>query len=374
MTSPALSVLLSKDTFSDTELSVLIALEDPIECQALYSEAFARTEKVLGNAVYMRGLIEVSNLCVYDCRYCGIRKGNHTLPRFTLTKEEILDAAKRSFQAGCYSLALQSGERDDERFIEFIADVLRDLHALSLSMGIENGCGLTLSFGEQSRDTYERWAEASGNRQALRYLLRLETSNPSLFGAIHGLGRRRKTLMERYLALSDLRQSGYQVGTGIMIGIPGQTVEDLVADLRAFERIDADMFGMGPYIESEGGDMHAEGMMEKNRLLTLSLNMLAVTRLMFPTCNIAAATALESLVPNGRLLGISAGCNVIMPNLTPARGRVNYRLYRKKAEAESEQTPLEELEKRIESTGRHVAKFRLGSSVRFRKRFNLAVD
>ena len=134
------------------------------------------------------------------------------------------------------------------------------------------------------------------------------------------------------------------------------------------------MFGIGPYIESEGGDMHADGMMEKTRLLTLTLNMLAVTRLMFPTCNIAAATALESLVPGGRVLGIGAGCNVVMPNLTPTRARVNYRLYRKKTEAEQEQIPLAVLEKDIESTGRHVAKFRLGSSVHFRARFNLAAD
>lgn len=374
MTTPALKALLEKTAFTDSDLALLLTLQEPTECRALYDEAYKRTEAVLANAVYMRGLIEVSNLCVYDCRYCGIRKSNHTLTRYTLTKEEILQAAERSFRAGYYSLALQSGERDDARFVEFIADVLRDLHALSLSMGIQDGCGLTLSFGEQSCETYEYWAKASGNRNALRYLLRLETSNPKLFETIHGHGPRRKTLIERYMALSDLRRTGYQVGTGVMIGIPGQTVEDLVADLRAFERIDADMFGMGPYIESEGGDMHADGMMEKKQLLTLTLNMLAITRLMFPTCNIAAATALESLVPGGRVLGIGAGCNVVMPNLTPTRARVNYRLYRKKTEAEQEQIPLAVLEKDIESTGRRVAKFRLGSSAHFRARFNLAAD
>ena len=374
MTTLALRTLLRKTIFSDDELALLLSLQEPSECQALYAEAYDRCEKILGNAVYIRALIEISNLCVYDCRYCGIRKSNHTLQRYTLTKREILQAAERSFRAGYYSLALQSGERNDARFIDFITDVLRDLHALSLSMGIKTGCGLTLSFGEQSRETYERWAKASGNPTGLRYLLRLETSNPMLFETIHGRGFRRKTLIERYLSLSELRLTGYQVGTGVMIGIPGQTVEDLVADLRAFERIDADMFGMGPYIESECGDMHAEGMMEKNRLLTLSLNMLAVTRLMFPTCNIAAATALESLVPNGRILGIKAGCNVVMPNMTPSRARVHYRLYRKKAEAEKAQTPLSVLEKHIESTGRHVAKFRLGSSAHFRERFNLAAD
>ena len=256
MTTPALKALLEKTAFTDSDLALLLTLQEPTECRALYDEAYKRTEAVLGNAVYMRGLIEVSNLCVYDCRYCGIRKSNHTLTRYTLTKEEILQAAERSFRAGYYSLALQSGERDDARFVEFIADVLRDLHALSLSMGIQDGCGLTLSFGEQSCETYEYWAKASGNRNALRYLLRLETSNPKLFETIHGHGPRRKTLIERYMALSDLRRTGYQVGTGVMIGIPGQTVEDLVADLRAFERIDADMFGMGPYIDPEYAGRH----------------------------------------------------------------------------------------------------------------------
>lgn len=374
MKSNALSALLSKTQFTDKELALLLSLENKEECEALYSEAFSRTEKFLGNRIYMRGLIEVSNLCTYDCRYCGIRKHNLSLPRYTLSIDEILTAARKSFSAGYPSIALQSGERSDDKFVDFICEVLEAIHSLSLSMGIKSGCGMTLSFGEQSPQTYERWARACGNRLALRYLLRLETSNPSLFSKIHGNNRRKKTLLARYLALSDLRNAGYQIGTGVMIGLPGQTIDDLVGDLRAFQSVDADMFGMGPYIESEGGDMIGEKTLSVSRLLTQSLNMLAVTRLLFPTCNIAAATALEALVPNGRVLGILAGCNVLMPNMTPSRGRKNYRLYRKKADAEKEQTPLCQLEQAITKTGREIAKNSLGSSVRFRTRFNLPVD
>ncbi len=374
MASTALSALLKKERFSDKELALLLSLEDKTECQALYEEAFKRTTAVLGNNIYMRGLIEVSNVCVYDCRYCGIRKHNETLARFTLSQDEILQAAKKSFEAGYRSVALQSGERTDEKFVDFICEALRGIHALSLSMGMKDGCGMTLSFGEQPIETYERWAKASGNRTALRYLLRLETSNPALFNRIHGAGKRRKKLIERYLALGDLRSAGYQIGTGVMIGIPGQTIEDLVSDLRSFEAIDPDMFGMGPYIESEGGDMVGEGMLERDLLLSRTLNMLSVTRLLFPTCNMAAATALEVLIPNGRVLGVLAGCNVLMPNVTPERARKDYRLYRKKADAEKESVPLSVLEESLKTTERVIRKDRLGSSMHFRRRTNLPRD
>ena len=372
MTTPALKALLEKTAFTDSDLALLLTLQEPTECRALYDEAYKRTEAVLGNAVYMRGLIEVSNLCVYDCRYCGIRKSNHTLTRYMLTKEEILQAAERSFRAGYYSLALQSGERDDARFVEFIADVLRDLHALSLSMGIQDGCGLTLSFGEQSCETYEYWAKASGNRNALRYLLRLETSNPKLFETIHGHGPRRKTLIERYMALSDLRRTGYQVGTGVMIGIPGQSLEDLCRDIRTFQQFDVDMIGMGPYLMSEGGELQEYGQMEPKALLQLALNMIAVTRLVLGPVNIAAATALQAIRDDGRELGVSYGANVVMPNLSPQQYREGYQLYDNKPCINDEPTQCADcLEKRIASRGRKVGWFMMGSSRRFRERIGL---
>jgi len=366
-----LSHLLSQKHFDDEDCLALLSLTDPHACQCLYREAAERTEKMLGHSLFFRALIEISNLCIYDCRYCGIRKHNFSLKRYSLSIEEILAAARCAFKAGYSCLALQSGERTDAAFVDFICEVLEALHALSVRMGMPQGCGMTLSFGEQTRQTYERWAKASGNRSALRYLLRVETSNPELFNHIHGGGRKRKVLLERYLALQDLREAGYQVGTGVMIGIPGQTLEDLVDDLRAFDWIDPDMFGMGPYIVSEGGDMLDEGMLDTQTLLCRTLNMIAVTRLRFPTCNIAAATALDALVSNGRVLGVQAGCNVLMPNMTPTECRVHYDLYEKKASVDSGEDASLVLETALRKTGRTIDKSLLGSSRHFLERRGL---
>lgn len=372
---PNISLLLQKKEFSDEELKVLLCLTNPEDCNALYQEAFRRTTAVHGNALFWRGLIEISNVCVYDCRYCGIRKHNANVSRYTLSQSEILSAVRYSLNAGYGSVALQSGERDDPKFIAFIADTLRAIHKESVSMGIPSGCGITLSFGEQSYDTYCLWADAAGNKTALRYLLRLETTNPTIFRHIHGEGRRRKTLIERYMALSDLRLAGYQVGTGVMIGLPGQTTDDLVADIRTFQKLDVDMLGMGPYLVSQGGTLVNEGMMEKNALMTLSRNMLATTRLVLPNVNIAAATALETLCPNGRSLGVLCGCNVMMPNVTPQNVRANYQLYDNKKGTENEPDANVQLEKQIEQqTGRTVARNRFGSSLHFRLRNHFAED
>ena len=237
-------------------------------------------------------------------------------------------------------------------------DVVASIHQLSVEMGIEQGCGMTLSFGEQTPETYERWAEASGNRKALRYLLRIESSNPVLFDHLHYCrSKHRKTLPARYQALKDLRAAGYQVGTGVMIGVPTQTIDDLVQDIRTFEMLDIDMLGMGPYLVSHGGDMIDEGMMEKAQLLTLTRNMLATTRLALPDCNIAAATALETLQPGGRALGVLCGCNVIMPNVTPQNNRPSYQLYDNKqgTVASPDANVLLEQEL-IQVTGRTIAR------------------
>lgn len=332
-----LESVLAKDTFTDEDLLAFLSLTDTECCARLWREAYDRTTRVHGNALWFRGLIEISNYCIYDCRYCGIRKGNHQAQRYTLTPDEIVEAARYAVRAGYGSVALQAGERTDEKFIAFVEDVLRRIHRMSIEEGIPEGCGVTLSFGEQTEETYERWAQAAGNRKALRYLLRIETSNLELFNYLHsGKGGAQKTWPARLEALATLRKLGYQVGTGVMIGIPGQSLEDLVRDIRTFESLDADMLGMGPYLVSHGGDMVADGMMQKDALLTLTRNMLSATRLALPTVNMAAATALETLVTGGRTLGVLSGCNVIMPNVTPQRTRASYQLYDNKQGTESE--------------------------------------
>ena len=375
MTGSALENLVRQTRFTDDELRTLLSLSDEADCEILYREAFERTTKLHGNALFWRGLIEISNICTYDCRYCGIRKSNTRLHRYTLSVDEIVEAATRALEAGYGSVVLQGGERNDPKFVDFIVEVLAAIHKKSRSLGFKNGCGITLSFGEQSRETYQRWKEAAGNPDAVRYLLRLETTNPALFRHIHGDGPKKKVLIERFLALHDLRETGYQVGTGVMIGIPGQTVDDLVRDIRTFERSGIDMIGMGPYLVSRQADMVSEGMMPKEPLLRLSRNMIAVTRLVLPKCNIAAATALETLHKSGRALGVLSGCNVMMPNISPESVQQDYTLYDRKADTESEKDANLALEKSVyELTGRSVAKNRLGSSLLFRERYRLLSD
>ncbi len=365
------AALLGQTEFSPDDLLRLLSATNPEDCEALYAKAFARTTAVHGNTIFFRGLIEISNICTYDCRYCGIRKSNRNAVRYTLDKNEILEAARYALKAGYGSVALQSGERDDARFVAFIEEVLAAIHEMSVrEFGIANGCGMTLSFGEQTRQTYERWAEASGNRSALRYLLRIETSNEALFAHLHaGRGSAQKTLSARFEALRLLRETGYQVGTGVMIGIPGQSAEDLVRDILTFKALDVDMLGMGPYLVSHGGDMINEGMMPREPLLRLTRNMLAATRLALPTVNIAAATALETLQPGARSLGVLSGCNVMMPNVTPQRTRAAYQLYDNKQGTESEPESNVALEEElVRITGRTIARNRFGSSAHFRAR------
>lgn len=368
----SIQTLLSQDTFSDDDIARLLRLSDPDQCALLWQQAYQRCTRVHGNAIYFRGLIEISNVCTYDCRYCGIRKSNRAVTRYSLSREEILQAVRYALKAGYGSIALQSGERDDPKFIDFIEDVLARAHRLSVEMGLAEGCGMTLSFGEQTPETYERWAQASGNRQALRYLLRVETSNQALFAHLHEGRGGQKTWHARLQALAHLRELGYQVGTGVMIGIPGQSIEDLVRDIRLFESLDVDMLGMGPYLVSHGGNMIEEGMMPSEQLLTLTRNMLAVTRLVLPTVNMAAATALETLVPGGRALAILSGCNVMMPNVTPQQRRANYQLYDNKQGTESSPDSNIALEQElVAKTGRTIARNLYGSSVHFRAKRGL---
>lgn len=373
MNQQTLETILSKEHFTDEDLLAFLSLTDSECCARLWREAFDRTTKIHGNSLWFRGLIEISNYCIYDCRYCGIRKGNQQVKRYTLALDEIVEAARYAIRAGYGSVALQAGERTDEKFVAFVEEALKRIHRMSVEEGIPDGCGVTLSFGEQTADTYERWAQASGNRNALRYLLRIETSNRPLFDYLHsGRNGAQKTWAARLESLATLRSLGYQVGTGVMIGIPGQSLEDLVRDIRTFERLDVDMLGMGPYLVSHGGAMVEDGMMEKTALLRLTRNMLAATRLALPTINIAAATALETLVRGGRSLGVLSGCNVIMPNVTPQRTRASYQLYDNKQGTESEADSNVILERELESvTGRVIGRQRFGSSLHFRNRHGL---
>lgn len=301
---------------SSEDLVVLLGAVNPAEIQALHQAAYAVKVREVGKVVYFRGLIELGNLCVRDCVYCGIRWDNTKIPRFTLTVPEIVRAAELAHQFGYGSLVLQGGEREDPDHTDFIADALEQIHAAT-----GGALGITLSLGEQTREVYRRWREAGAHR----YLLRIETTDHNLYAELHP---DRTDWEARRHCLDVLREEGYQVGTGVMIGLPDQSLEQMARDLLFFREQDVDMIGMGPYIPHDDTPLghHFEGF-DAHRQLRLGLNMIAGARLLLPDANIAATTALQALDPQGREQGLLAGANVMMPNVTDTRHRASYQLY-----------------------------------------------
>ncbi len=289
-------------------------------------ELFQRAARVkaegVGNSVYLRGLIEYSNICRKNCLYCGIRSGNVSCVRYTLSDDAVLGAVRQAYEQGYGSVVLQGGENISETHISAVERLVREIARLS------NGTlGVTLSFGEQSLDTYRRWRDAGAHR----YLLRIESSDRELYGRIHPQDSLH-SYDARVQALHDLRASGYQVGTGVMIGLPFQTLDHLAADLLFMQEMDIDMCGMGPYVVSKNTplEVYAGELMSEQKRFLLTLRMIAVLRLMMPDINIAATTALQAIDPEGRLKAIRCGANVVMPNLTPEEVRGNYTLYNNK--------------------------------------------
>jgi biotin synthase len=270
--------------------------------------------------VRLRGLLEFSNRCACNCRYCGIRS-SAPIARFTLSEEEVLEVARVSRDAGYGSMTLQSGERSDRAFTDYVERLVRRIKRETVTSELPRGLGVTLCVGEQSRETFRRFFDAGAHR----YLLRIETSDPELFRRLHPPDQ---PLERRLAALSALKETGFQLGTGVMIGIPGQTAEHLARDIAFFGEVDADMIGMGPYIESAGvADPALDPPLGVAERLRLSLRMIAATRIYLRDVNIAATTALQALSPTGREAGLAAGANVLMPIMTPGSRRADYQLY-----------------------------------------------
>jgi biotin synthase len=346
----ALTALLRQETFSHQDLVTLLGLREPMDVARLRIRAHEVMAAALGTAVYYRGIIEFSNVCASDCYYCGIRAGNAAVERYTLTEAEILDAAQWCASEGYGSVVLQAGERSDPGFVGWVEHLVRRIRETSAGAQLPQGLGITLSLGEQPLATYRRWREAGAHR----YLLRIESTDPGLFAAIHPPAQ---TLEARRQALRDLDAAGFQVGTGVMIGIPGQTLDMLARDVAFFRDNPIDMIGMGPWLAHEDAPMGAWAQpLAPADQLQLALNMIAVVRLACPDVNIAATTALQAMVADGRERGLSYGANVTMPNLTPVHARGNYKLYEGKPcmdEAREECRGC--LLGRVESVGREVA-------------------
>lgn len=335
------------EELTPAEIRALLAVTEPSGLQALYDCAYRVKARHVGRVVYFRGLIECGNFCIKDCHYCGIRNSNHKVQRYQMDEEEMLREALWAFQQQYGSVVIQAGERQDAAHVELIERVLQRISAATAGR-----LGITLSLGEQSEATYRRWREAG----AQRYLLRIETTNPHLYRSLHPPDH---SLETRKACLARLKQTGYQVGTGVMIGLPGQTLDDLVNDIAFMQAIDVDMVGMGPYIPHRdtplGRLIPPYTQAQQQAALTLGLKMIAVTRIVLKDINIAAATALQALAPTGREMGLRCGANVIMPNLTAPEFRVNYTLYdNKPCLGEDASLCRDCLVRRIESLGETI--------------------
>jgi biotin synthase len=358
------SQILSKSTtdFSTDRIRSLLELTDPKEIEALRREAHWATLLHCGNWVFFRGIIEFSNICTCDCHYCGIRCSNKGVVRYQLTKAQILRQAKWCAGRGFGSVILQSGERRDDQFVDFVADVVRSIKRETRCSRLPDGLGITLCVGEQSREGYERFFEAGAHR----YLLRIETASPRLFRRWHPADQ---TFEERRRCLLLLRSIGYQVGTGVMIGAPWQTPADLAKDVAFFKEMDVDMIGMGPYIPHHAAPLAKVDVEPPAVRLQRALSTIAVVRLVLRDVNIAATTALQTLSPLGREKGLAFGANVIMPQVTSPDCRKQYTLYdAKPCDDETDPGFQRALERRIRNLGRKIGRNRWGDSPHARVR------
>jgi biotin synthase len=303
-----IDTLYEQNSLNREELLFLLNNMEEEDKKYLISKAHNTRIKYYGNKVFMRGLIEFTNYCKRSCIYCGIRAGNKNTDRYRLNLGEILEAAEEGYTLGYRTFVLQGGEDDfftDEKVVELVK-VLKDKYP---------DCAITLSIGERSYESYKKYFEAGADR----YLMRHETASEELYKKLHpGM-----SFYNRRKCLNDLKEIGYQVGAGFMVGLPGQTNKDYVEDLIFLKELEPHMVGIGPFIPHKDTPLAKETGGDVNTTIV----MLAITRLLLPNVLLPATTALGSIDPNGREKGIKAGANVVMPNLSPLSVRKKYELY-----------------------------------------------
>lgn len=323
------------------EYELLISERTDEAADELRRLAVETRKKHYGNSVYIRGLIEISNICKNDCLYCGIRRSNKDCERYRLTKEQILSCCDEGYALGFRTFVMQGGEDayfTDERLCDIVSAI----------KGKYPDCAVTLSMGERSRESYERLYAAGADR----YLLRHETATAEHYEKLHPSEMR---FEERMQCLRDLKDIGFQTGCGFMVGSPYQTYADIARDLKFIEEFKPQMCGIGPFIPHKATPFasFSAGTVE------LTCYLLSIVRLICPTVLLPATTALGSIEEGGRERGILSGANVVMPNLSPVDNRKKYELYNNKlySNAESAQAKAE-LEKRIKSIGYEVVEAR----------------
>ncbi len=292
---------------SDAEFLALLSTDEYDE--ALRIAADEERRKVYGDEVFLRGLIEFTNYCKNNCYYCGIRAGNPDADRYRLTKEEILECCKEGYALGYHTFVLQGGE-DPYYTDEIICDLVRSIKELFPDVAV------TLSIGEKEKSSYAKYKEAGADR----YLLRHETASEDHYSFLHPSNL---SLSHRKQCLYDLKDLGFQVGAGFMVGSPGQELKHILADIRFLQKLQPDMIGIGPFIPHKDTPFKDE----KQGSLELTLRILSIIRLCFPYVLLPSTTALGTIAVNGRELGLQHGANVVMPNLSPVEFRKQYSLY-----------------------------------------------
>jgi len=320
---------------SDGELAALLGASELDN--ALFSAADKVRRQIYGDEVYIRGLVEFTNYCKNNCYYCGIRRDNKNAVRYRLDKEEILACCTEGYSLGFRTFVLQGGE-DPYFSDELICDIVSAIREKFPD------CAITLSIGEKSKESYLSYYKAGANR----YLLRHETADETHY---HKLHPESMSLENRKKCLFNLKEIGYQVGSGFMVGSPYQTTETLLEDIRFLQELEPDMIGIGPYLT------HAQTPFAEceNGSMELTLRLISILRLIFPYALIPATTALGTIHPQGRELGLKAGANVVMPNLSPVRVRKLYELYENKICTGEEAAQCRGcLERRVESAGYRI--------------------
>ena len=327
--------LYNEHNLSDDELIQII------ETNELDNELHISADKIrreiYGDKVFIRGLIEFSNYCKNNCYYCGIRRDNKKAVRYRLSKEQILNCCKEGYSLGFRTFVLQSGEDPyyNDDLMNDIVYSIRHNHP---------DCAITLSLGEKTKESYKAFFDAGANR----YLLRHETASPEHYRKLHPESM---SLENRKQCLFNLKEIGYQVGSGFMVGSPFQTTENLIEDLRFLQKLKPDMIGIGPYITHEETPFSNQ----KSGSVELTLRLLSILRLMFPYVLLPATTALGTLHKQGRELGLKAGANVLMPNLSPVNVRKFYDIYDNKICTGEEAAQCKGcLEKRVSAAGYRI--------------------
>lgn len=285
---------------------IIKILKDDTKNDWLFNLADKIRKDNVGDEVHLRGLIEFSNICKCSCKYCGLRSPNKEIKRYRILKDEIIEYVKNAVNLGYKTIVLQSGE--DEYFTtEKMVEIIKAIKKFDVA--------LTLSIGERSFEDYKAFKQAGADR----YLIRIETTDKELYKKLHP----NMDFNNRIRCLQDLKTLGYEVGTGCLVGLPQQTIESLADDILFFKEIGADMVGIGPFIPHPNTPLKDE----KTGSFTLALKVMALTRILLPDINIPATTAMETLNPNGRILALQSGANVVMPNVTSTEYRAKYEIY-----------------------------------------------